>query len=78
MKNKAFELSQSEASIQGRKRQRAGSHRVGELVGDELPHQRDGRRPLLADLKRQNMLTECVCECISIIVRTNSESKLVL
>lgn len=28
------------------------SHRIGELVGDELPHQGNGGRPLLSNLKR--------------------------
>lgn len=28
-------------------------YRVGELVGDELPHQSDGRRSLLSDLQTQ-------------------------
>lgn len=28
-------------------------YRVGELVGDELPHQSDGCRSLLSDLKTQ-------------------------
>lgn len=29
-------------------------YRVGELVGDELPHQSDGRRSLLSDLKEKH------------------------
>lgn len=44
-------------------KQSAASYRVGELVGDELPHQCDCRRPLLSNLKRRKKLSVCVCVC---------------
>lgn len=42
---------------------RTASYRVGELVGDELPHQRDGRCPLLSNLRRQDTSGN-VCLCV--------------
>lgn len=47
-------------------KQSTASYRVGELVGDELPHQRDGRRPLLSNLKRRNKLSVCVCDSVHV------------